>query len=94
MCFATSQREAALRGNVAIQNNLFQPGTVLHEVIVGAFRSAGSSVEFWCETNQVHTGTARTATYGQSGARAMIREALAEREERVQIDMRRHIHDF
>ncbi len=27
-------------------------------------------------------------------ARAMIREALAEREERVQIDMRRHIHDF
>lgn len=46
---------------------MFQPGTILHEVIVGAFRSAGTSFEAWCAENGVHPSTARTATYGQSG---------------------------
>jgi len=50
-----------------VKNNKFQPGTVLHEVIVGAFRSAGSSFEAWCKEHEVHTSSARQATYGQSG---------------------------
>lgn len=52
---------------MAFQNKMFQPGAVLHEVIVGAFRSAGSSLEAWCAANNVHPSTARNATYGQSG---------------------------
>lgn len=50
-----------------VKNKMFQPGAVLHEVIVGAFRSAGTSFEAWCNQNGVHTSTARMATYGQSG---------------------------
>ena len=50
-----------------LKNNKFQPGTILHEVIVGAFRSSGSSFEAWCNENDVHTSSARQATYGQSG---------------------------
>ncbi len=45
----------------------YQPGAILHEVIVGAFRSAGTSFEAWCKENDVHPSTARQATYGQSG---------------------------
>ena len=52
---------------MAVKNNSFQPGAVLHEVIVGAFRASGSSFEAWCKANAVHTSTARMATYGQSG---------------------------
>lgn len=52
---------------MAFQNKMFQPGAVLHEVIVGAFRSAGSSFEAWCAENNVHPSTARNATFGQSG---------------------------
>ena len=52
---------------MAFQNKMFQPGAVLHEVIVGAFRSAGTSFEAWCAENRVHPSTARNATYGQSG---------------------------
>ncbi len=50
-----------------VKNKKFQPGVILHEVIVGAFRSAGTSFEAWCDKNGVPTSTARTATYGQSG---------------------------
>lgn len=50
-----------------MKEKMFQPGAILHEVIVGVFRSAGTSFEAWCKTNQVHPSTARTATYGQSG---------------------------
>lgn len=52
---------------MAVKNKSFQPGAVLHEVIVGAFRASGSSFEAWCKENGVHTSTARMATYGQSG---------------------------
>lgn len=52
---------------MAFQNKMFQPGAVLHEVIVGAFRSSGTSFEAWCAENSVHPSTARNATYGQSG---------------------------
>ncbi len=52
---------------MSVKNKMFQPGAVLHEVIVGAFRSAGTSFEAWCKANNIHTSTARMATYGQSG---------------------------
>lgn len=51
---------------MAAKNKMFQPGAILHEVIDGAFRSAGSSFETWCKANGVHPSTARNATYGQS----------------------------
>ncbi|KJZ21851.1 hypothetical protein [Tritonibacter mobilis] len=58
----------------------FQPGAILHEVIVGAFRSAGTSFEVWCKENGVHPSTARTATYGQSGGaqgRALLKRIIS-----------------
>lgn len=50
-----------------MKNKIFQPGTILHEVIDGAFRSAGSSFGDWCRENDIHPSTARNATHGQSG---------------------------
>lgn len=50
-----------------VKNKKFQTGAVLHEVIVGAFRSSGTSFEAWCKQNKIHASTARSATYGQSG---------------------------
>lgn len=52
---------------MASKNKMFQPGAILHEVIDGALRSAGSSFDEWCRENGVHPSTARNATYGQSG---------------------------
>lgn len=52
---------------MSVKNKMFQPGAVLHEVIVGAFRSAGTGFEAWCKENSIHPSTARMATYGQSG---------------------------
>lgn len=56
---------------------MFQPGTILHGVIVGAFRSNGTSFEAWCNANDVNTSVARGATYGQAGG--VIGSALLER---------------
>lgn len=44
-----------------------QPGAILHEVIVGCFKSSGTSFDAWCRENGVNSSTAKTATYGQSG---------------------------
>lgn len=52
---------------MAVKNNSFQPGAVLHEVIVGAFRAAGTTFDAWCKESGIHPSTARMATYGQSG---------------------------
>ncbi len=52
---------------MADQNEKFQTGTLLHEVIVGAFRTNGLKFEAWCNENNVNPSTARHATYGQSG---------------------------
>lgn len=51
---------------MAEKNKMFQPGTILHEVIDGAFRSFGSSFDTWCRENGIHPSTARNATFGQS----------------------------
>jgi hypothetical protein len=50
-----------------MKNKMFQPGTILHEVIVGAFRAKGTSFRAWCDQNGINYSTARLATFGQSG---------------------------
>lgn len=44
----------------------FQPGSVLHDAIVGTFRAHGRSFEKWCKENGINPGVARNATFGQS----------------------------
>ena len=50
-----------------MKNKMFQPGVILHEVIVGVFRANGDSFDDWCAREGYHRSTARQATYGQSG---------------------------
>lgn len=47
-----------------IQN--FQAGTILYEVILGAFKASGISFEEWCRTNDVNPAAARSALKGFS----------------------------
>lgn len=44
----------------------FQPGAILHEVIVGAFRARGLTFEGWCKENGLSPMNGRNATFGQS----------------------------
>lgn len=44
----------------------FQPGAILHEVIVGAFRARGLTFEGWCKENGMTAANGRSATFGQS----------------------------
>lgn len=44
----------------------YQPGAILHDAIVGAFKTRGLSFEAWCAENDVVPSAARNATYGQS----------------------------
>lgn len=44
----------------------FQPGVILHAVIIGAFRMKGLTLHHWCKEQGVHQTQVRNATYGQS----------------------------
>ncbi|MDP2737519.1 MAG: hypothetical protein Q8O82_02145 [Pseudorhodobacter sp.] len=44
----------------------FQPGAILHDVVVGAFRARGTSFDVWCQTNGMTPSNGRNATFGQS----------------------------
>lgn len=44
----------------------FQPGAILHEVIVGAFRARGLTFEGWLKDNGLTPSNGRNATFGQS----------------------------
>ncbi len=44
----------------------FQPGAILHEAIIGAFRANGDSFHDWCIRNEITPSVARNATFGQS----------------------------
>lgn len=44
----------------------FQPGAMLHDAIIGAFRAQGGSFEVWLSEQGIASATARGATYGQS----------------------------
>ncbi len=58
---------------MSFQNNLFQPGLILHEVIVGAFRSRGTSLSDWCRENGFNVTAVRQVTFGQSaGPRSRV----------------------
>lgn len=45
---------------------LYQPGAILHNAVVGAFKARGASFEAWCAANGVVPSAARNATFGQS----------------------------
>ena len=51
---------------MSIQNNVFQPGAILHEVIAGAMRSSGTTLNEWCKSNGLARTTARQITFGMS----------------------------
>lgn len=42
----------------------FQPGVMLHDAIIGAFKAGGGSFERWCTDNGITPTNARNATYG------------------------------
>lgn len=44
----------------------FQPGAILHDVIIGAFRASGTSFDVWCVENGLTPANGRNATFGQS----------------------------
>ncbi len=44
----------------------YQPGAILHDAVVGAFKARGGSFESWCADNGIAPSVARNATYGQS----------------------------
>lgn len=44
----------------------YQPGAMLHDAIMGAFKAQGGSFEAWLIEQEIAPGTARSATYGQS----------------------------
>ncbi len=51
---------------MAKESNKFQPGAILHDAIIGAFRSRGLGFEAWCHEHGVHPASARNATFGQA----------------------------
>ncbi len=51
---------------MSFQNIVFRPGQVLHDVIAGAFRSRGTTLNDWCKTNNVPWSSIRSVTLGQS----------------------------
>jgi len=52
----------------------FQPGVLLHEVIVGAFRVSGRTFDGWCKENGITQADARNFTFGQSRGERGARE--------------------
>lgn len=48
----------------------FQPGRLLYQVIVAAFRVHGSTFTEWCKANDVSHSSARATCYGQMSSPA------------------------
>jgi hypothetical protein len=44
----------------------FQPGAMLHDAIIGAFRARGGSFDVWLTENGIPPASARSATFGMS----------------------------
>lgn len=69
-----------MRGKMAEKSFPFQPGVMLHEAIVGAFRATGGSFEVWCAENGVAPSIARNATFGVAKGpkgRALLAKLIA-----------------
>lgn len=59
----------------------FQPGVMLHDAIVGAFRASGTSFEVWCTERRINPSNARNTTYGINKGpkgRAMLAQMIAD----------------
>ncbi|MCX7301338.1 MAG: hypothetical protein NTX73_13365 [Rhodobacterales bacterium] len=57
----------------------FQPGAILHQVVVGAFRMQGKTLHHWCLENGVTPASVRNSTYGQASGpvgRALLERAI------------------
>jgi hypothetical protein len=63
MCIVTGKH--LLRGTMAENFIPYQPGAILHDAVMGAFRAGGNTLEQWCRDHQVAASVARNATYGQ-----------------------------
>lgn len=70
----------------------FQPGSVLHAAIIGAFRANGSTFDGWCKENGVLPTVARQATFGQSQG-PNGRELLARLIDAAGVDFVRHAYE-
>ena len=57
---------AEIRGTMSEESFPFQPGAMLHDAIMGAFKAQGGSFEVWLSEQGIPPATARGATYGQS----------------------------
>lgn len=58
---------------MSFQNNVFQPGVILHEVIAGAMRSRGTTLHEWCKNKGLSWSTVRQITFGMAaGPRSQI----------------------
>lgn len=58
----------------------FQPGAMLHDAIVGAFRASGGSFEVWVVENGIRATAARNATLGMAKGpkgRALLARLIA-----------------
>jgi hypothetical protein len=44
----------------------FQPGAMLHDAIIGAFRAHGGSFDVWLAENGIPPTSARSVTFGMS----------------------------
>lgn len=58
----------------------FQPGAILYEVLLGAFRARGTSLARWCREKGYATANVCNATLGRGGgkaARRYLAEAIA-----------------
>ncbi len=55
-----------MRGCMTQERREFYPGSILHEVIIGAFKAQGWSLEGWCEKAGITPANARNATFGHS----------------------------
>ncbi len=51
---------------MAVDVDKYQPGAILHEAIVGAFRANGDNFNAWCRRHGMKPERARSATFGQS----------------------------
>lgn len=47
-----------------VKNKMFQPGLVLYEVVLGAFKASGTPFEQWCKGNGITGNQARNALKG------------------------------
>lgn len=49
---------------MSVQPNMFQPGLILYEVVLGAFKASGIAFQVWCQDNNVNATVARNALKG------------------------------